>query len=310
MMKRFLLLLAMALMLALPVVASADNGVDAALQVGATEIHVGDVIPLTVTVTHPQGWRVIFPTLDKMWGDLEVRAQNAPQITENGNGTETTTQEVDVTYFRPKQVTTPAIELSIVDDQGQVQNLSVEPAVLNVKSVLVENDSTLRDIKPQAELWQLSSSPIPFIGSLLLGFTVLGGASFWVLKHRPLADKRTPRERALDEFKAIDAEKLIETDVKAYSVRVSDSLRDYLTRGCGINAHDLTTGELAQTLKQREVPADVSSRIVGVLRRCDEVKFANDTSDMAALKTLTAISQQIVLAYPPAPESKKGEVKK
>lgn len=310
MMKRFLLLLAMALVLAFPVVASADNGVDATLQVGASEIHVGDVIPLTVTVTHPKGWRVIFPTLDKTWGDLEVRAQNTPQLVENGNGTETTTQEIDVAYFRPNQVTTPAIELTIADDQGQVQSFSVEPAVLNVKSVLVENDTTLRDIKPQAELWQLSSSPIPFIGSLLLGFTVLGGAGFWVLKHRPQADKRTPRERALDEFKAIDAEKLIETDVKAYSVRVSDTLRDYLARGCGINAHDRTTGELAQTLKQREVPADISSRIIGVLRRCDAVKFANDTSDMAALKTLTAISQQIVLAFPAMPVSKKGEVKK
>lgn len=307
---KFFFLLLLAVVLALPVVASADNGVNATLEVGRTEINVGDVVPLTVTVTHPHAWRVIFPTLEKTWGDLEVRAQNAPQITENTDGTETTTQEIDVTYFRPNQVMTPAMDLSIVDEQGNVQALNVQPAVLNVTSVLQENDTTLRDIKPQAELWQLSNSPLPLAASLALAFTLVGGVGYVVWKQRPQLDKRTPRERAMDEFKAIDSEKLLETDVKAYSVRVSDTLRDYLTNGCNINAHDLTTGELAHTLKQREVPANVASQIIGVLRVCDAVKFANDASDMVALKNLTAIAQQVVTVYPPAPEPKKREVKK
>ncbi|MCC7163931.1 MAG: hypothetical protein IT331_15655 [Anaerolineae bacterium] len=310
MFKRLLFLLALALVLAFPIAVSADGGVDARLDVGRSEITVGDVVPLSLTVTHPRGWRVIFPVLDKMWGDLNVRAQNAPRITDNGDGTETTRQEIDVAYFRPQQVMTPELQLTVVNDQGQTQTLSVEPTALNVKSVLQENDTTLRDIKPQAELWQLSSSPIPFIASLALAVTALGGASVWVWKQRPQTDKRTPRERALDELKAIDAENLVRADIKAYSVRVSDSLRSYLTFGCQINAHDLTTGELAQSLKQRGVPADVASQIISVLRACDAVKFANDTSDMAGLEALTAAAKQIVQVYPPAPEPKKREVKK
>ena len=295
---------------AIPMIAFADSRVKVSLNIARAEIHVGDVIPLMVTVTHPKGWRVMFPTLEKKWGELEVRAQHAPQILENADGSETTTQEIAVTYFRPAQVTTPVMQVSVTDTQGNVQELNVEPMVLNVKSVLQENDTTLRDIKPQVELWQLTLSPIPFVASLALAFTVLGSASVWAWKHRPLADKRTPRERALDELKALEAAQLDLTNVKLYCVRVSDALRKYLARACNINASDLTTGELAQTLKEKNVPTNIAAQIINVLRVCDNVKFANDVSDAMAIKTLTSIAQQIILLYPPAPETKKREVRK
>lgn len=309
--NRVLALVTAIMIFAMPVITFADSSVNVSLNVGREEITVGDAIPLTITVNHPKGWRVVFPILEKTWGGLEVRLQNTPQISQNADGSETTTQVIEVTYFRPEQVTTPDMKLNVVNDQGQVQELNVEPIVLHVQSVLQENDMTLRDIKPQAELWQLSSSPLPFIVSLALAFMLVGGASVWAWKHRPLVDKRTPRERALDELNAIDATNHIANDdVKTYCVRVSNVLREYLARGCAMNAHDLTTGELAQTLKQKEVPANVAAQIIHVLRVSDAVKFANDLSDMETIKTLTSAAQQIVLVYPSAPESKKREVKK
>ncbi len=309
-MKRILTIALGLLMFAIPMIAFADSGVNVSVNVAREEIHVGDVIPLMVTVNHPKGWRVMFPMLEKKWGELEVRAQNPQKISDNADGSETTTQEIDVMYFRPAQVTTPAMQVNVVDTQGNVQELNVEPMVLNVKSVLHENDTTLRDIKPQAELWQLSSSPIPFVASLALAFTVLGSASVWAWKHRPFVDKRTPRERALDELRALEAEQLDLTNVKLYCVRVSDTLREYLARGCNINANDLTTRELAQTLQEKNVPTNIAAQIINVLRVCDNVKFANDVSDAMAIKTLTSIAQQIILLYPPAPETKKRGVKK
>jgi len=300
-------------MLAIPLTAFADDGVNATIVVDRSEIAVGDVIPLQLQVTHPQGWRVVFPTLEKTWGDLEVRSQKAPQITQNGDGTETTTQVIDVARFRPGQVMTPEMTLTLADDQGTTQTLNVQPVTLEVKSVLQENDTTLRDIKPQAELWQFSSSPIPLIASLAVALTMIGGAGVWAWKRRPVADKRTPRERALDDLKAIEAANYFETDdLKLYCVRVSITLREYLQKGCNLPANDLTTGELAQVMKETGVPANVAGQIIQVLRVCDTVKFANDASDVDAIKTLVKLSQQIVLAYPPAatPTEQKGEGKK
>ncbi len=304
-MKKFAVLYAIGLMVLGALTVFADGGATASVKVGQQEIHVGDVVPITVTVNHPKGWRVVFPPLDKKWGELEVRSQGAAQIAENADGSETTTQEIDVAYFRPEQVTTPEMTLEIANAQGQVEAVKVEPTMLNVTSVLQQDDMELRDIKPQAELWQLSSSPIPFVASIALALTLVGGLGYMAWKNRPVPDRRTPRERALDEIKAIEATPhLISNDAKTYCVRVSESLRDYLAAGCGIPAHDLTTGELAQQLKQKEVPPQVAAQIIHVLRVSDTAKFANDVSDVEAIKTLSGITMQIVMLYPPAPQAK------
>lgn len=313
-MKRFAILFSILMLIALPVIALADSGVNATVRVGRENITVGDVIPLQVTVTHPQGWRVVFPKLENKWGDLEVRAQNAPVITRNADGTETTTQVIEATNFRPGSVTTPEMSLTIADAQGQVQTVLTEPVSLKVKSVLTQDDQDLRDIKPQAELWQLSNSPLPFAGSLAVAFLVVGTLGVMTWKHRPIPDKRTPRERALDDLKEIGVAHLTDQmDVKLYCVRVSDILRDYLAKGCNIPTFDLTTGELAQEMRTLQIPAEIQSQVVRVLRVCDDVKFANDVSNADAIETLANAARQIVATYPPVPvankSKKSGEVK-
>ena len=300
--KQLAILLMLLMMLALPVMVFADNGVNAQIQVARENITVGDVIPLHVTVTHPQGWRVVFPKLQEKWGELEIRSVSAPEIVANADGTETTRAEIDVTYFRPGSVTTPELNLTVADAQGQVQNIFVAPVTLEVKSVLAENDQELRDIKPQAELWQLTSSPLPFIGSVALALTIVGGAAFMAWKHRPLPDKRTPRERALDDLNEIGAVNVNDAlSVKLHCVRVSDVLREYLDKGCAIPNRDVTTGELAKILEEKAVPSNVAVQIIRVLRVCDDVKFANDSSDAEAIGTLSSVAQQIIVMYPPAP---------
>lgn len=294
--------------MALPVMALADSGVNATMRAGQETITVGDVIPLQVTVTHPQGWRVVFPKLESKWGELEVRAQNAPVIAQNADGTETTTETIEVAHFRPGTVATPELNLTVAGANGETENLIVAPVTLKVKSVLTQDDQELRDIKPQAELWQLSSSPLPFAGSLTVAMVVVGAVAVTAWKNRPQPDKRTPRERALDDLKEIGAARLTDRiDIKVYCVRVSDVLRGYLAVSCDIPAHDLTTGELAQALRAKQVPAEIETQTVRVLRVCDDVKFANDTSDANAIETLANAARHIVTSYPPAPVTDKSK---
>ena len=54
--------------------------------------------------------------------------------------------------MRPGDVQTPALTLSVANDQGSLSSLEVAPVPVSVTSVLVEGDTTLREIKPQAEL--------------------------------------------------------------------------------------------------------------------------------------------------------------
>ena len=150
--KWFISLITLALMLTVVGGVAAQGNIAVTLSARGDKITVGDVIPLTLRVTHPAGWRVILPALEKQWGEFEVRSQSTPVITASGNGTETTTQKIEVARLRPGEVQTPALTLSVADDQGHLQNVEVAPVSLTVQSVLPAGDTTLRDIKPQAEL--------------------------------------------------------------------------------------------------------------------------------------------------------------
>ena len=83
---------------------------------------------------------------------MKCAASATPAIVANGDGTETTSQKIEVARMRPGEVQTPAFTLSIADDQGNLQNVEVAPVPVMVQSVLVAGDTTLRDIKPQADL--------------------------------------------------------------------------------------------------------------------------------------------------------------
>lgn len=285
------------------ITASAEGNLVATLSVGSRDNTVGDVIPLTLHVTHPAGWRVIFPTLDKKWGDFEVRGQSTPEIVANLDGTQTTSQEIKVALMRPGEVKTPALTLSVTDDQGSLSSLEVAPAAISIRSVLVEGDNTLREIKPQAELVTERRPYWPLATTGMLGAVVLTGYGVHRWRHRKLADRRTPRQRALDTLKALGAQNpQTPSDMKAYCARLADCLRDYLAAITHLPARDLTTRELARRFKDQEIPSAWSTQVVEILQVCDGVKFANEELEGDSLQTMIASARKLVEQYPPQPQ--------
>ncbi len=282
---------------------NAQSNISATLSVGSSKFTVGDVIPLTLSVTHPAGWRVIVPALDKHWGDFEVRAQAAPIITANADGTETTMQAISVVRMRPGETQTPPLELSIADDQGHVTPVDVAPVLITVQSVLVAGDTNLRDIKPQSDLITAQTPYWPLLAAGVLGVMALIGYTINRWRHRPTVDKRTPRQRALATLSEIDAGQAQTPDeVKTACLHITTCLRDYLASTTDIPARDLTTHELAQRFKVSAIPVDWSARAIDVLRVCDTVKFANDALELTAVHGLIETVQRLVEQYPPAPQ--------
>jgi hypothetical protein len=300
--KWLISLIVLALMLTVVTSVSAQSNVSATLSVGGDAITVGDVIPLTLQVTHPVGWRVIVPTLEKQWGDFEVRSQSTPVITANGKGAETTTQKIEVVRLRPGEAHTPAFTLSIADDHGNLQDIEVSPVSVVVQSVLVAGDTTLRDLKPQADLITSQRMFWPLIVAAALG--AIGLIVYFVnrRRNRPVVDKRTPRERALATLKTLEAQNPQTPEgIKAACVDIAVCLRDYVAATTTIPARDLTTSELARQLKLKDLPVDWSVRAIDVLRVCDSVKFACDFLELTTIHGLIDTVELLVEQYPPAP---------
>ena len=283
--------------------AHAQEALVATLSANSTDITVGDVIPLTLRVTHPAGWRVIFPTLEKQWGDFEVSGQSIPEIVTNPDGTQTTIQEIKVAHMRPGEVQTPALTLSVADDQGSLSSLEVAPVPISVRSVLIEGDTNLREIKPQAELVSERRPYWPLVTAALLSVAALAGYGVHRWRHRKLIDRRTPRQRTLDSLAALSAQnQQTPAEIKSNCALLADCLRDYLAAITHLPARDLTTRELARRFMDQEVPPAWSAQVVEVLQVCDGVKFANEELDGPYLRTMISTVRQLVEQYPPQPQ--------
>ena len=283
--------------------AQAEDNLVATLSANSQDITVGDVIPLTLRVTHPAGWRVIFPTLEKQWGDFEVRGQAVPEILTNLDGTQTTVQEIIVAYMRPGEVQTPALTLSVADDQGSLSSLEVAPVPISVRSVLIEGDTNLREIKPQAELVSERRPIWPLMTAGVLGAAMLTGYGVQRWRRRKLIDRRTPRQRTLDSLGALSTQNSqTPAEIKAQCALLADSLRDYLAAITHLPARDLTTRELARRFKDQEVPPAWSIQVVEVLQVCDGVKFANEELEGSNLQAMISTVRQLVEQYPPQPQ--------
>lgn len=259
----------------------AQQAVVAELTPAQTQMTVGDLVTLNLSVTHPAGWRVIVPELDRVWGDYEVVSQGTPQISANPDGTETTTQPINVTLFRVGAFETPTLSITVVDPNGTTTPIPVPPTSLNVVSVLTGSDTTLRDIKPQATLDVPGLSPL-VVGGVALAAVLAAAAANLIAralrKPKPVIDNRTPVQRAKDDLTEIERSAwLANGEHKEYYDAISDTVRRYMEAVFGITAMGQTTSELRFALRQAGVPGETVRLAVDLLAECDVIKFATVT---------------------------------
>jgi len=263
--------------------AFASEGINATITAPDGDLTVGDVIPLTLTVTHPQGYRVLpLQFQDSVWGELEVRDVAPSQVSANPDGTETTTQTIYATMWTPGEYATPELPLGVSDTSGEIHEISASSLDLNLVSVLVEGDTELRDIKPQASL------PLPAIwpwvvGGLLLALLVALIAGWflrrwWLYRKAALAnapDNRLPHEIALDELTQIEGLNLpSQQRYKEHYTLVSDVLRLYVDKVFQIPTLDRTTGEIRRSLRLVDFNPESKQQLIAMLNEADLVKFA------------------------------------
>jgi hypothetical protein len=227
---------------------------------------------------------------------MEIRQVAPPDVVANPDGTETTTQTIYATLWAPGEYATPEFPLSVSDTAGEIQEISVAPLGLNVTSVLVEGDTELRDIKPQASL------PLPAIwpwvaGGLLLVlvFVVVTGwlvRRWWLRRKAALAnapDNRLPHEVAFDELAYIESLNLPpQQRFKEHYTLISDVVRQYVEKAFQIPTLDRTTGEIRRSLKLAPLNQDDKHLLIELLKEADLVKFAKvrpETSQAQAYLT-------------------------
>lgn len=276
---------------------------------------VGDQISFRLEIVHPADSRVVLPQLEEQWGPFDVIEQSPPETVTNRDGTATTGKDIVVTVFRPGEYQTPTLVITHRKSNETVEELAAPVIPIRVTSILTE-DTSLRDLKPQAEL---PTPPIwPWVVGGLLSFMLLSGllvgAALWYHHRRqqqlapalssiPVVDPRPPQVIAHAELDRIEALDLPRQDrVKEHYTLVSTCLRRYIEGVYQFPALEQTTGELRNAFRRAAVPVREMGGFMSLFSESDLVKFARYKPHSDNIYSLIARARAVVDATAPEPE--------
>jgi hypothetical protein len=285
--------------------AAAQTPASATMQLigDAETLTVGDPLTFELAVQHLDGTQAVFPQLDAQWGDFEVTSQSATEISGAEAGMVTTSQQINATAFAPGAFAPPAVSVAIYDSGGNVTEVSAESQPITINSVLIEGDTELRDIKPQATVGLVPLWTWVVVGALLL----VGVIVFAIYRRRNgrTQPQLPPYEEAIAALDAIAARDLpLSGAFKEYYTLVTDSLRRYINRRYELPVMELTTDEVRKTLKDSDVPQSEATRLTNMLSDADLVKFAKVTPDIESANQLMRDANLFVEATKPVVEEK------
>ena len=266
------------------------SGVRISLTADRATLTVGELVTLTLEVTHPADHVVVVPHLGPEWGPFEVLSQTPAQTYSNADGTETTSQRMEVTVFAPGTFETPDLSLSVRAPDGGVERVSPLPVRLTVDSVLSGPDETLKDIRPPADLsppsWRqpaaLAIAALAIVAVLVSGSVLvqrrLGSRDEQAVS---MADTRTPWETATQELDRIDRLDLPGAGrFKEHYTLLAGVTRAYVRVMCledadPSGATDMTTDEIRNAIGQSSLGRKNAGLVVELLLEADLARFSN-----------------------------------
>ena len=288
------LCLAAALAAITPGVAVAQDGPRSSIRISFTAdraaLTVGDIVTLTLEVTHPADHVVVIPRLGPGWGPFEVVSQTPARTDSNGNGTETTSQRIEVTLFAPGTFETPDLSITDRGPDGGVEQVFISPLQLTVNSVLSGPDETLKDIRPPADLsppsWRQPT--VLAVAALAIAAVLVSGSYFVRRRLRgrgeqavSSVDTRTPWQAAVQEFDRIDRLDLPRDGrFKEHYTLIARVIQGYV-RATYIedvgrpDATDMTTEEITSAIRQSSLDRKNAGVVVDLLLEAELVRFSS-----------------------------------
>ncbi|MEZ4862528.1 MAG: hypothetical protein R3C14_14535 [Caldilineaceae bacterium] len=310
MLGSFVLLMALGWMVG-PGLAYAVDSPTATLTVSQPTLTVGDVITLTLAVTHSTDAGIVPVAPARAWGAFEVRTLSPVTTATNDDGSATSRQQLGVTLWMTGTYGTPPLPVTLVDNVGKQEEVLAQPISVTVTSVLTGADLALRDLKAQAVL------PVPPLWPWVLGgvaaLLLVASGGWWLYRRWPvrasqaapptvIIDPRPAYQIALDELAQLEQLRLpTQRRFKEHYTLATDTLRRYLAGAFAIPALDQTTHEIRQALRETPLSTAQRSQLLAMLSEADLVKFADVTPDEDAAAALVRDARTFVLATKPAP---------
>ena len=221
--------------------------------------------------------------MDTLQAMVEIAARPKPDTTRLGNGRVQINRDIVVQSFDSGAYVLPPLAYVVGHDTLRSGALS-----LKVMPVQVDSLATIHDLKPVATVpFKLGDWLPDFITDYWWAWLLLlalAAAAFvlwlkWLRKGRnpfvALRKRLPPYDEAMLNLRNLKARNLWQNGMeKEYFTQLTDILRVYINRRFDINAVEMTTTQIMETLKDNGEAQAGSDQLSMILEMADYVKFA------------------------------------
>ncbi len=282
------------LFLALSWTSSAQN---VSVSSDTNAILIGEQVKLDLKYNLPAEKLGLFPVFnDTITSYLEIVSKSTIDTTFTEDGQQLLQQQLVITSFDTGYHIIPPLPFGLMEKGDTTfQILQSQPLLLNVFTVEVDTTKDIKPIvRPMAEPYTIDEFLPWIVGVFFLGLAIF--AIFYFIKRRkknkPLFQKKEKpalpaHEQAIIDLETLRLKKLWQQDrLKEYHTELIDIIRVYIEGRYGIQAAEMVTHEIMDSLKKENVNSEALQKLYASLQLSDLVKFAksgasaieNDTS--------------------------------
>lgn len=317
--KSFLLIIAL-LLLAGGKVSAQRTLIDVKVDSAAILIGEQTVLHLTVTTDKDKPVQIVIPT-DTLMRGVEVLDLSKADSSVIENDRLLIRQDILVTSFDSSPYLLPPFK--VIDGVDTVYSNQVALKVSTIP-VNVDKPEEFYDIK---DIWKppfVLADYYPLIYGILLALFLICVIAYIIkrmrnkqslIPFRKPEPQLPPHEQAIKELDEIKQQKLWQQGrSKEYYTLVTETLRRYIVGRFGINAMEMTSGEILDIIRKQYEADSVYENLKQILNLSDFVKFAKmnplpDENDLSMMNAYLFINQTKVEEAPETTETTETEEK-
>ena len=252
----------------------------------------------------PVGTGLLLPDYSKGFapGDSVeiVHSWTADTVKVGGSKRHPTSHDIDfsllITSFEEGKHRLPPLSVIKESSAGVFDTLLFKPLELEVFTIPVDTTTyVIHDIKGQVQYPVTFSEVLPYLIGLLVALALAWAIRALVVARRKrrspdAAPDEPPYLVALRKLEKYRGEKYWAKDrQKVFYSGITDALREYIDARYGIDAPEMTTAEIFDSLSHTDVPADLFVQTKSLFETADMVKFAkafaSDEENASAVPT-------------------------
>ena len=277
----------------------------------------GKTTALHLEITQDKGARGFFPGehLDTLNAMIEIAERPAADTTDLDNNRIQINRDLIIQSFDSGMWVIKPIPYVVNGDTAYCNQLS-----LKVMPVDVSKMQDINDIKPVEDVpFNLLDWLPDYWWAWLIALLLIGAGTWIYIKfHKKGVNPLKPRKRRLPPYEEAmynlqrlkDAQLWQKGQEKEYFTGLTDILRVYIDRRFDINAVEMTSSQIIDTLKRNEETRAVNEQLEMILEVADIVKFANarplaDDNEVAYQRAVNFVEATRPVVQPVKEEEKK-----